>query len=121
LEIKNTGKTAAFITEFRQLLITDKILSDGLQPRNAGVRGAVSPGEVRHIELDFGKPPDLDSAMVNNGTLRLWILGSIVYSNRLSFLAGTNKTGFCFFYDPSRGRGSDSFYHCQRPEYEYND
>ncbi len=121
IEIKNTSKSTAFIEDFRSFggdsptIPSPEVVR--LEPMN--MHPPVAPDVPVHIEIDV--PTDFPKEiidLINRGRYHIWIIGSVEYGDRFKWFGG-GKTGFCFYYDPSRGRGADSFYRCHDPRYEY--
>lgn len=88
-------------------------------PQPTNINPPVLPDDSVHVEWDVPqKFPQEYVIGVQKGEYHIWIIGSLKYADRFGWLGG-GQVGFCFYYDPSRGRGVDSFYRCHDPRYEY--
>jgi hypothetical protein len=120
IEVVNPSKTTAFVDEFRLYGDGGMTVPDEARPRvMPNMRPTVHPGVPIHIEADIPQkfPPDYVVG-VNKGDYHIWVIGSLRWHDHFGWFGG-GETGFCFYYDPSRGRGVDSFYRCHDPRYEY--
>ena len=120
IELVNPSKTTARIEEFRLYGDGGMTIPDQAKPQLVPrMRPTVAPGVPIHVEMDIPEkfPPEYIDG-VNKGEYHIWVIGSIRYADSFGWLGG-GETGFCFYYDPSRGRGVDSFYRCHDPRYEY--
>ena len=120
IELKNKGKTTAFVQEFRLYGDGGMTVPENAAPQLTNVKPPILPEDSAHVELDVPIKFSQDYINgINKGEYHIWIVGVVKYSSRFWF--GGGKSGFCFYYDPSRGRGVDSFYRCHDPRYEYAD
>jgi hypothetical protein len=118
-EIKNKGKTTAFVNEFKLYGDGGMTVPPNAIPRLTDVKPPILPDDTAHVELDIPqKFPTEYIDGINKGEYHIWIIGTVKYSDRFGWLGG-GETGFCFYYDPSRGRGVDSFYRCHDARYEF--
>jgi hypothetical protein len=120
IEIKNPSKTTAFIDSFGMHVDGGETVPDdakiGIDPK---MRPVVSPGIPAHVEMDIPEKIPADYIdRINGGSYHIWVILSLIWSDHFGWFGG-GKSGYCFYYDPSRGRGVDSFYRCHDPRYEY--
>ena len=119
IEIKNKGKTTAFISEFKLYGDGGMTVPPDAKPQLTDIKPPILPDDTARVEWDIPqKFPQEYINGVTRGEYHIWVVGSVKYSDRFGWLGG-GETGFCFYYDPSRGRGADSFYRCHSPKYEY--
>lgn len=120
-EIKNSSKATAYITEFRLAGGDGVAIPDNVIPPSPTqyLYTPVYHDVPAHFEADMPRKFSQEEIdVINKGQHTIWIVGTITYGDRFGWLGG-GEIGFCFYYDPSRGRGVDSFYRCHDPRYEY--
>jgi hypothetical protein len=120
IEIVNPSKSSAFVDEFRLYIDGGMTVPNEAKPRiMPNMHPTIHPGVPIHNETDIPQkfPADYVNG-VNKGEYHIWVIGSLRWHDHFGWFGG-GETGFCFYYDPSRGRGVDSFYRCHDPRYEY--
>jgi hypothetical protein len=120
IEIKNKGKTTAFVRELRLYGDGGMTVPPNAVPKLTDIKPPILPDDSAHVEWDIPQkfPQEYVDGINTKGDYHIWIVGVVKYTDRFGWLGG-GEIGFCFYYDPTRGRGVDSFYRCHDYRYEY--
>lgn len=131
-DLKNSGKTTAFLTDARMLIHWQRpgsVLEHGLTKflKKSTASGPLLAGDVTEMVFnpttDSGKPIVFDQAAIDtitNGGVLIFIIGYVSYKDEFPIIGRTSTTGYCYVYNPHPPDSRVSpFARCGNAEYEY--